>query len=118
MPKHLDLAMRSTQVGDPKFTAEDFRFEDFVPGTNLSKHGNLNIKDVLQEIFPKGTAKERVDEILIVQARCKQPFENSKGNFSYPCHIGLTNLAGWVVRVDYDDEKKSKHLSLSGKQIY
>jgi|GEM_PF-3882736 len=95
----------------PRFKAENFRFEDYPNGCEKPE-----MKAVVAAIFPKGTPESYLDEILIDHAGAdSRGIENGTKVYG---RNGFTNLSGWIIAVDMDENKKAKGLRCSGVTIY
>ncbi len=106
-------AMKITDPTDPGFNPMEFRFEDY-----SSKKGNEeDLYKALEVMFPPGTLKGKVDQILVHKAEAIETTNPGCNNFSY-IKYGFTNISGTVVNIVYDSDVRIKEMHLGMRVVY
>src|SRR5262245_22998176 len=101
---------------DPRFDPKEFRFSNY-----SQKYEYLLFDKVMLKMFPPGTDKSYVQQILVRQggADCSKqqmPPNSDPGEEYYNCHWPPRGIGGWVVVVVYNKEHKSMALVMNPKK--
>jgi len=99
---------------DPNFDPMKFRFQHY-----RAKRGNeWELPAALLKMFPPGTDKRYIDEILVGQAGTEsQAVKSRPGRYGYHWP-SFASIGGHAILIDFDENGKSETIFLGSNRLY
>lgn len=108
-----------TNPDEPGFDPKQFRFSNYT----RARGNEHDVRKALAKMFPLGTDKVYVDDILMKRAGAwignnENTEYHQRGDEDYTYVWSPSGMGGWTVRFIYDEDKKTKMMKMGKRSIY
>lgn len=108
-----------TDPDDPQFDPKEFRLQNY----SRSRGNNAQLPKALVKIFPPGTDKTYVEEILVKQGNARVGVNqiteyHNPGDSDYTYIWSPSGLSGKLVRFVFDENNKATMMTMGKTPIY